>query len=125
MFYSLARHFTLTLPLSTLGGGGGWEVSYRQTLRETLVKAGITNPLQWVFRLVGWWDVSQSLIARKYTIFLNLLSGRGLDSYRVGHLAWIWCCTTSCFRRNELKRHPLNNRRDLPKDELGISITTS
>ena len=28
-------------------------VSYRQTLRETLVKAGITNPLQWVFRLVG------------------------------------------------------------------------
>ena len=35
------------------GGGGGWEVSYRQTLRETLVKAGITNPLQWVFRLVG------------------------------------------------------------------------
>ena len=36
------------------GGGGGWEVSYwQQTLRETLVKAGITNPLQWVFRLVG------------------------------------------------------------------------
>ena len=34
-----------------VGGGGG--VSYRQTLRETLVKAGITNPLQWVFRLVG------------------------------------------------------------------------
>ena len=54
MLYSLARHFTLTLPLSTLGeGGGGWEVSYRQTLRETLVKAGITNPLQWIFRLVG------------------------------------------------------------------------
>ena len=53
MFYSLARHFTLTLPLSTRGGGG-WEVSYRQqTLRETLVKAGITNPLQWIFRLVG------------------------------------------------------------------------
>ena len=53
MFYSLARHFTLTLPLSTRGGGGGGGVSYRQTLRETLVKAGITNPLQWVFRLVG------------------------------------------------------------------------
>ena len=35
------------------GEGGGWEVSYRQTLRETLVKAGITNLLQWVFRLVG------------------------------------------------------------------------
>ena len=74
---------------------------------------------------LGWWDVSQSLMARKYTIFLNLLSGRGLDSYRVGHLAWIWCCTTSCFRRNELKGHPLNILRDLPKDEFGISITTS
>ena len=31
----------------------GGRVSYRQTLRETLVKAGITNPLQWIFRLVG------------------------------------------------------------------------
>ena len=54
MLYSLARHFTLTLPLSTRGGGVGvGGVSYRQTPRETLVKAGITNPLQWVFRLVG------------------------------------------------------------------------
>ena len=60
MFYSLARHFTLTLPLSTRGGGGGWEVSYRQTLRETLVKAGITNPLQWVFRLVGRFSILDS-----------------------------------------------------------------
>ena len=61
MLYSLARHFTLTLPLSTRGGGvGGWGVSYRQTLRETLVKAGITNPLQWVFRLVGRFSILDS-----------------------------------------------------------------
>ena len=42
------------------GGGGGWEVSYRQTLRETLVKAGITNPLQWIFRLVGRFSILDS-----------------------------------------------------------------
>ena len=63
MLYSLARHFTLTLPLSTRGGGvwgGGGGVSYRQTLRETLVKAGITNPLQWVFRLVGRFSILDS-----------------------------------------------------------------
>ena len=62
MFYSLARHFTLTLPLSTRGGGwgGGGGVSYRQTLRETLVKAGITNPLQWIFRLVGRFSILDS-----------------------------------------------------------------
>ena len=59
MLYSLARHFTLTLPLSTRGGGGGG-VSYRQTLRETLVKAGITNPLQWVFILVGRFSILDS-----------------------------------------------------------------
>ena len=42
------------------GGGGGWEVRYRQNLRETLVKAGFTNPLQWVFRLVGRFSILDS-----------------------------------------------------------------